>query len=221
MNTPTISIVVSNEDLRTSRSGLEMIEKLEGFYPTPYKDAGGRRTIGIGHLIRPGEDFPDGSSITHEQAYSMLSSELLSIEAVIKRNVRVELNQNQFDALVSFGYNCGPSVFTRGEVIWAINSGDLCSVPEKILKWSKVKVNGRRRVVAGLYRRRLREGELFVRPPPVTWSVKEFLTSSRGALALREVRSLLGGLGVYPGALGGLCRSSNRNIFHFKKVKGS
>lgn len=153
-----------NDSMKTSKEGLEFIARWEGCVLKPYKDIAGLRTIGIGHLIKPGEDFPDGVEITKEKAMEILSSDVQRCEESIKLRIKVPLNQNQFDALVSFGFNCGTGVYALADACKALNEGKYEEVPEKLLSWSKVRINGVLQTNKGLYSRRLSEGQLFSKP---------------------------------------------------------
>ena len=184
-----------NDHLKTSQSGLELIAKWEGIVLKPYKDIAGLRTIGIGHLIKSGENFPDGVEITREKAFDLLASDVAICEEAIKKHIKAPLNQNQFDALVSFGFNCGTGVYVNSGVATAVNSKNFDKVPEKLTEWSKARVNGVLQTVTGLLNRRKHEAEVFMKPDsscvisnfPVPWN-KEML---------KEAQSLLKELGLY------------------------
>lgn len=150
-----------NEGMKTSLAGLEFIARWEGCVLKPYKDVAGLRTIGIGHLIRPGEVFPDGVEITKAQAMNLLAVDVKKCEMAIASAIKVPLNQNQFDALVSFGFNCGVGVYTTSSACKSLNAGQYSAVPELLLLWCKARVNGVSTTVPGLYNRRKSEGELF------------------------------------------------------------
>jgi len=150
-----------NDNLRTSQHGLEFIAKWEGCILKPYKDIAGLRTIGIGHLIKPDEIFADGVNITREKALELLSQDVGLCEEAIKRSIKVPLSQNQFDALISFGFNCGSGVYATSTACKLLNEGKYDQVPDALLMWSKAKVNGQMTTVQGLYNRRKSEGELF------------------------------------------------------------
>ena len=152
-----------NDNLKTSQHGLEFIAKWEGCILKPYKDIAGLRTIGIGHLIKAGEVFPDGVEITRGKALELLAQDVGLCEAAIKKSIKVKLNQNQFDALVSFGFNCGVGVYTTSSACKDLNEGKYDQVPEKLLMWSKAKIKGQLVTVQGLYNRRKSEGELFTK----------------------------------------------------------
>ncbi len=96
--------------------------------------------------------------ITSAQADEILSADLASVEAEVNRVVLVPINQNQFDALVSFDFNTG--ALARSNVLRAINSHQLAAVPGDLNMWC----HAGGRVLAGLVRRRKDEGILFNTP---------------------------------------------------------
>ena len=182
-----------NDLLQTSKNGLEFISKWEGCILKPYKDIAGLRTIGIGHLIKPGDNFSDGVEITNERALEILAIDVKICEDSIKTCITVVLNQNQFDSLVSFGFNCGTGAYLRSDACKALNQGKYDEVPLRLLAWSKTRINGVLQVNQGLYNRRKSEGELFSRnleqvtiltqtPLFVTWT-KESLIKAQEKLA--------------------------------------
>ncbi len=180
-----------NDSLKTSQNGLEFISKWEGCVLKPYKDIAGLRTIGIGHLIKPGENFPDGVEITKQKALEILASDVRICEESIRLNIKVPLNQNQFDALVSFGFNCGTGVYKNSDACKALNQGKYSEFPDLILAWSKARINGVLQTNKGLYNRRKSEGELFSKlvdeatiskPEMVKWT-KTTLTKAQEILS--------------------------------------
>lgn len=147
--------------MKTSKNGLDFIAKWEGVVLKPYKDVAGLRTIGIGHLITPSENFPDGVEITREQAMQLLSADVAKCESAIAKVIKVPLTQNQFDALISFGFNCGVGVYSTSSACKALNTGDNAGFISGLMMWDKARVNGVMTPVAGLTARRRAEGELF------------------------------------------------------------
>jgi len=93
-----------NENLRISPAGLALIKKWEGWYPKAYKDPVGIWTIGWGTI---GVEAVPGRTITKKQGEEFLRRDLIKDEDTVKSLVKVDLTQHQFDALVSFVYNCG------------------------------------------------------------------------------------------------------------------
>ena len=98
-----------------------------------------------------------GDSITEAQAHEMLVEELDEYESYINDLVTVSLNQNQFDAMVSWVYNLGGGNLKASTLLKVLNSGDYNGVPEQIMRWNKA--GGK--VLEGLTRRRQAEADLF------------------------------------------------------------
>lgn len=191
-----------NENLKTSQNGLEFITKWEGCILKPYKDVAGLRTIGVGHLIKSGENYPDGVEITKEHALELLSKDVEHCERSIQKNIEVPLNQNQFDALVSFGFNCGTGVYSNSGVASSLRIADYSSVPSKLEPWSKARINGTMQTVKGLLNRRKDEGILFTTPDPEN-DVLDFPVNVSKDLLL-DIQDRLKKLGLYAIKVDGL-----------------
>lgn len=187
--------------MKTSQVGLDFIAKWEGVVLKPYKDVAGLRTIGVGHLIQAGENFPDGIAITKERAFELLAEDVKKCEEAISRAIKVTLTQSQFDALVSFGFNCGVGVYTTSSACRALNAGDHAGFAAGLLMWDKAKVKGVMTPVAGLTARRRAEVELFNSQSqgPAT---AQFFTWTKEALM--EAQQKLQSLGLYQKKIDGL-----------------
>lgn len=142
----------------TSRSGIELLKKHEGIRLLPYLCPAGVPTIGYGNTF-----YPDGRRVTMQdpplsrtQADELLRAVLVQFERAVNATP-TRLNQNQFDALVSFVYNIGVAAYVRSTVRRLIVAGRRDGVPAAMAKWNKA--GGR--VLPGLVRRRKEEGELF------------------------------------------------------------
>ena len=139
--------------MKTAQKGLELIKHFEGCELTAYKCPAGVWTVGYGHI----KGVSEGMTITQEQAEQMLLDELVEYENYINELVLVDLSQNQFDALVSWVYNLGPSNLRSSTLLKVLNSGDYNGVPAQIMRWNKA--GGK--VLEGLTRRREAEARLF------------------------------------------------------------
>ena len=90
--------------MKTSQRGINLIKQFEGVRLTAYKCPAGVYTIGYGHT----RGVKRGMKITEEEASAYLTSDLLNSEKAVERYDSVyHWNQNEFDALVSFTFNCG------------------------------------------------------------------------------------------------------------------
>ena len=90
--------------MKTSQRGIKLIKKFEGVRLTAYKCTAGVYTIGYGHT----RGVKRGMKITEEEASAYLTADLLNSEKAVERYDSVyHWNQNEFDALVSFTFNCG------------------------------------------------------------------------------------------------------------------
>jgi len=140
--------------MKTAQKGLELIKHFEGCELTAYKCPAGVWTIGYGHI----KGVKEGMTITELQAEEMLKSELNEYEGYINNLVTVELNQNQFDAMVSWVYNLGGGNLKASTLLKVLNSGEYDGVPAQMMRWNKA--GGK--VLEGLTRRRQAEADLFV-----------------------------------------------------------
>ena len=141
---------------RTSKQGLELIKEFEGFSAKRYICAGGKLTIGYGHVILPKEQFPP--RISKEQAEELLAKDVVRFEIDVMACVKVPLTQGQFDALVSFAFNLGGAALRGSTLLKRLNEGDYKGAATEFNRW--VFAGGKQ--LAGLARRREAEAELFL-----------------------------------------------------------
>lgn len=140
--------------MRTSQKGIDLIKKFEGCRLEAYKCPAGIWTIGYGHT----KGVKDGQIITQEQAEEFLREDLRIFEQTVESCVKVPLSQNQFDALVSFCYNCGSGALKTSTLLRLLNEGKYSSAADQFLRWNKA--GGK--VLVGLTRRREEEREMFL-----------------------------------------------------------
>jgi lysozyme len=144
-------------------AGLELIKAFEGLRFTAYRDAVGVWTIGYGHTDMTGKPprVRAGLRITEGEAEEILRSDLEVYEDAVRAAVTVDLNDNQYSALVSFTYNVGPGNLLKSSVLARVNARRFDQVPARLMLWNRA--GGK--VLRGLTRRRAAEGELFMRAP--------------------------------------------------------
>lgn len=144
--------------MRVSTVGLDLIKQFEGLELRSYVCPAGVLTIGYGHT---GSDVSPGQTITKEKAESLLRGDAESAQQCVSSFVSVELNQNEYDALVSFTYNVGPTAFVNSTLRRLLNQGaDRKVVAEEFGRWVKA---GSDEPVPGLVRRREEERKLFLK----------------------------------------------------------
>jgi|TARA_B100002003_G_scaffold41465_1_gene36981 lysozyme len=139
--------------MRTSEAGILLIKSFEGCRTVAYQDAVGVWTIGYGHTI----DVKEGMTITQHQCDVMLEVDIETYENYVNKYVVVFLTQNQFDALVSWVYNLGPTNFRKSTMLKVLNAGKYDEVPYQMKRWNRA--GGQ--VLKGLVIRREAEAELF------------------------------------------------------------
>ena len=139
--------------MKISKEGIALIKKFEGLELEAYQDSVGVWTIGYGHT----KDVEQGLTITEEEAETMLMIELEEYEGYIEKLVKVPLTQCQFDALVCWVYNLGPTNLSRSTLLTVLNQARFDDVPSDINRWNKA--GGE--VLQGLVRRREAEAMLF------------------------------------------------------------
>lgn len=144
---------------KINSKGLKLIKDFEGLRLKPYLDVGGIPTIGYG-TIR----YEDGtkvtmkdSPITIERAEVLLQHHLEDFESGVEKLVKIEINDNQFAALVSFAYNLGLGNLKSSTLLKKVNAKDFPAAATNFMKW--INVNGK--PVQGLINRRTKEKELF------------------------------------------------------------
>jgi lysozyme len=138
---------------------IKKIKEFEGFMPNPYYDSAGVLTIGYGHTKNPGAY----KNLTKLQAHHLLLRDLAVFEKQLNTYIKTrgyKLNQNQFDALVSFLYNLG-SIMANSNLDKAIKTNLPVNVSEALRKY--IFAGGQ--PLNGLITRRNWEASLYLEKP--------------------------------------------------------
>ncbi len=145
--------------MKTSQKGISLIKKYEGCKLTAYLCPANVPTIGYGHTGKDVTKADVGKKkITPAEAEVLLVSDLPKYANGVERNVKSTINQNQFDALVSFVYNLGEGNFKSSTLLKKINKNpNDTTIRNEFAKW--VKAGGK--TLAGLVKRRADEAELY------------------------------------------------------------
>lgn len=145
---------------KVSKTGLDLIKKYEGFRANPYKCPAGVPTIGYGATY-----YPNGKRvkmtdppITEKIATGMLKEMLVRFEKAVDTYCVDTINQNQFDALVSFAYNVGTNALKNSTLLRKLNvDPNDPTIRDEFMRW--VRANGKK--LKGLVTRRKEEADLY------------------------------------------------------------
>lgn len=139
--------------MKIGTEGIKLIKSFEGCVLSAYKCPAEIWTIGWGHT----KDVYEGMTITQEEADSLFLEDVqVYADAVNNYVSKFNFNQNQFDALTSFAYNCGIGSLNS---ICSLNS--IAEIAAELPLYCNAYVNGVKTQLAGLVRRRKAELELF------------------------------------------------------------
>jgi GH24 family phage-related lysozyme (muramidase) len=168
--------------VKISQAGLDLIKSFEGLRLEPYYCSSRVLTIGYGST---GPHVKEGMKITKEEAEKLLLKDVSRFEDGVNKLINIPLTQQQFDALVSFAFNCGIGALEESTLRRRLNSGEDPNTVarEELKRWTN---DG----LTGLVRRRKAETDLFcssgslkskvidIRSSQQTWFKKEPIPSS-------------------------------------------
>ena len=137
---------------KISAKGLQLLKQFEGCRLTAYWDVNGY-SIGYGHHAK---DITKGMTIDQKAADEFLKKDVAKFEKAVNA-LKYDFNQNQFDALVDFAYNCGAGNLLK---LTANNTRSIQQISYKIPAYCKA--GGVR--LMGLVKRRNAEKALFDLP---------------------------------------------------------
>ena len=168
--------------MNISQTGINLIKQFEGCILNAYKDAVGVPTIGYGHT---GGVYMN-QRITQAEADTLLRHDLDKFEDGVTRLVKVPINQNHFDALVSFSFNVGLGALGSSTLLKLLNAKNYVAAAKEFARWNKA--GGE--VLSGLTRRRAAEAALFSKPVPQTlkYPGHPIKRGSSNTLAVKEIQ---------------------------------
>ena len=141
--------------MNVSQKCVDLIKHFEGFEDTAYLCPANVWTIGYGRT----RNVKEGDKVTEVQAERDLLEELEEFKHQVLDSVKVELKQNELDALTSWTYNLGVGNLNSSTLLKKLNIGNKEEVPAEMLRWNKA--GGK--VLAGLTKRREAEAELWAK----------------------------------------------------------
>jgi len=145
--------------MKLDRKGFKLLEELEGLELKAYKCSANVWTIGLGNTFyEDGSKVQEGQSISKERAYLLFNLISKQFEKAINENVKVDISQNQFNALFCFVYNIGITGFKNSTLLRILNiKPNDGNIAKQFLRWNKI--NGKES--KGLTNRRIKESALY------------------------------------------------------------
>lgn len=139
--------------MKTSKQGIELIKRYEGLRLKAYVCPAGVATIGWGHT----KGVKAGMVIDLAEAERMLADDIAIAERCVNCDAD-SLNQNQFDALVSFVFNVGTANYKKSTLRKKVlaNPNDT-AIADEFGRWKYAN----KIVLPGLVRRRQAESDLY------------------------------------------------------------
>lgn len=154
--------------MEMSSHGIQLLKSWEGSKNAVYNDPAGIPTIGVGHKLtqselNSGKIMINGvavryaDTLTDQQVLALLAQDVAPAQDAVSNGVTVALNQNKFDALVSFTFNVGTGAFAGSTLLKVLNQGQYDQVPDQLRRW----VHAGSKVLPGLVTRRENEIKLW------------------------------------------------------------
>lgn len=148
--------------MKISPLGLDLIKKFEGLRLRSYLCPAGVWTIGYGTT---GPNIKSGMTITKAEAEKFLAEDCVKFERGVENACKPAVpNQAEFDAMVSFAYNCGLANFKKSSILRHFKAGNKAAAAESFKMWVKARnpKTGKLEPLPGLVRRRAAEAHLFL-----------------------------------------------------------
>ena len=144
--------------MKLSENGYHVIKQFEGVKNDAYLDSVHIATIGIGFITVNEEKVTLGMHMSDDEIEAEFFKQIVKYENAVNSAVTSELNQNQFDALVSFTFNLGGGALKSSTLLKKVNVNPAdATIANEFLKWNKA--GGK--VIAGLTKRRAAEAKLY------------------------------------------------------------
>lgn len=154
-----------------TNDAIDFIAFYEGYHREAYKCPAGIWTVGHGFTFVNNTPVNENSILELEKSNQLLEEKIMNTVIQINNSIEVPLNANQVTALVSFIFNNGYTAFLNSTLRSTINSRALYAeeseyldaVEAQFLRWNKAVVNGKKKALPGLTKRRKAEAALFTK----------------------------------------------------------
>ena len=146
--------------MEINKDCLLLIAEFEGLSLKPYLCSAKKATIGYGNTY-----YKDGrkvtmldNPITKDEAVTMLKDIVKTFGKEVNKLVTSPINQNQYNALVSFAYNVGIANLRNSTLLKLVNKDpNQLAISNEFLKW----VNAGGQKIKGLEKRRIKESQIY------------------------------------------------------------
>lgn len=145
--------------MKINNTGIQLIKSFEGCLLNAYLDSVQVPTIGYGATFyEDGTKVKLGDKITQERANELLEWHITHFAKPLQKLIKVELNDNQFSALVSFAFNLGIGALSKSTLLKKVNANpNDKTIENEFMRW--VSAGGKK--LNGLVRRRTAESKLY------------------------------------------------------------
>ena len=145
--------------MKIDANGIKLLASLEGLKLKAYQCDAKIWTIGFGNTFyEDGDKVKEGDKITNEEAYHLFYLIATKFEKTINDNLKVKINQNQFNALFCLCYNIGQVGFKNSTLLRLVNlNPNDGNIAKEFLKWNKILGVASK----GLTNRRITESALY------------------------------------------------------------
>lgn len=192
--------------MQLSDKGLALIQEFESYLIAQpdgsckaYKCPAGVWTVGFGLTVGVTAD----TRLTRAEADAAFKRELATHEKLVDRLVTVSITQSQFDALVSFSYNCG--ALETSTLLKKLNKKDYLGAADEFRYFTKARnpKTGKKEVLRGLVRRRKAEAALFTSDMPGAQDMPQAAVESRPlGIILKENKETIAAVATVAGGGG-------------------
>ena len=141
-----------------SCAGVAGIVKHEATVPIVYQDVIGINTVCTGHVTK----LAVGTRVSGDTCAQLLQEDTAIAQSSIRRGVKTQISQNQYDALTSLVFNIGTGAFASSTLLRKLNADDCHGAAAEFTRWNR----GGGRVLRGLTNRRASERALFEQDCP-------------------------------------------------------
>lgn len=149
--------------MKLSENGIKFLKDREGYREVAYRDEGGVWTIGYGTTWINNKRVTRDDICDKFLAENWMMDDIVETEVVINERVKIKINQNQYDSLVSLVYNIGIDGFKHSSLLKTLNK-NAGIYADLFLRWCKITLpNGKKVTSQGLLNRRKLEYELFIK----------------------------------------------------------